>query len=312
MRRGEFTAAWQIDDWLRSTSAVTNRSDLPRHVQTVWDGTSPDGRRVLLRCYHGLGDTLQFIRYVPRLRERVSELIVWAQPSLMPLLQGVEGIDRLIALHDGDPDVAYDVSIEIMELPYLFRTTLDDLPATVPYLTVDRQELDRRLGPAVGLVWRAGDWAAHRSVPFAELEPLVHTPVTWYVLQGQPGIEERPDGFGTPAGTTDIVEAARVIRSLDLLITVDSMPAHLAGALGTPVWTLLPANADWRWMAARDDSPWYPTMRLFRQERQGEWGPVVGRVARALNARFRLRAAGAQTANASADCGAPSCAARRA
>ena len=312
MRRGAFTAAWEIDDRLRSTAAVANRSDLPRHLRMVWDGTPPDGRRVLLRCYHGLGDTLQFIRYVPRLRTRVSELIVWAQPPLLPLLEGVEAIDRLIALHDGEPDAAYDLSIEIMELPYLFRTTLDDLPATVPYLDVERQELDRSHGPAVGVVWRAGDWAAHRSVPFAELGPLVHAPVTWYVLQGQPGIEERPDGFGTPAGTTDIVEAARVIRSLDLLITVDSMPAHLAGALGTPVWTLLPADADWRWMVARDDSPWYPTMRLFRQERQGEWGPVVARVARELNARVRRRASGVQTASGSADRGAPSCDARRA
>ena len=285
MRRGRFEAAWALNDALRRGRA--NRTDIPRHLQTLWDGSPVDGRRVLVRCYHGLGDTIQFIRYAALLRPRVAQLLVWVQPVLIPLVRAVRGVDAALPLHDGDPGIICDATLEIMELPYLFRTTVASIPDDVPYLDVAPARLDRSNGPAVGLVWRAGDWAPHRSIPFASLAPLTRTPITWYVIQGGSGLDERPPGFGTLAGTDDIVEAARAIRGLDLLITIDSMPAHLAGALATPVWTLLSSEADWRWMEVRDDTPWYPTMRLFRQERSGEWGPVVERVAAALDAFVR-------------------------
>ena len=281
MQRGDFAAAWRIADVLQQHAGIDPRA--PRHQQAVWDGSPIDDQRVLVRCYHGLGDTIQFIRYAPYVRRRASELLVWAQPPLLPLLGTVPGIDVLLPLHDGEVDAAYDVDIEVMELPHLFRTEPHSVPAAAPYLHVAPLPLSRRSGPAVGLVWRAGEWAAHRSVPFDMLAPLVAAPATWYVLQGPPGLAERPDDFGICAGTHDLVEAARVIRSLDLLITIDSMPAHLGGALGTPVWTLLPADADWRWMRDRDDSPWYRSMRLFRQARAGEWPPVIARVATALH-----------------------------
>ena len=282
MRRGDFAGAWRIADVLQQHASIDRRT--PRHQQAVWDGTPLDDRRILVRCYHGLGDTIQFIRYAPYVRRRASELLVWAQPPLLPLLARVPGIDRLLPLHDGEVDASYDVDIEVMELPHAFRTEAHTIPAAAPYLHVEPLTLSRTSGPAVGLVWRAGDWAEHRSLPFGLLAPLVSAPVTWYVLQGRPGLSERPDGFGICAGTDDLVEAARAIRALDLLITIDSMPAHLGGALGTPVWTLLSADADWRWMQDRDDSPWYPSMRLFRQGRAGEWPPVVARVAAALHA----------------------------
>ncbi len=125
-------------------------------------------------------------------------------------------------------------------------------------------------------------------------KPWSRSPVDWYVLQGHPGLAERPAGFGTVAGERDLVELARVMRALDLVITVDSMAAHLAGALAVPVWTLLHAACDWRWMAGRDDSPWYPTMRLFRQERDGHWEEVVARVAEELRRAYgNARARGA-------------------
>jgi hypothetical protein len=140
-----------------------------------------------------------------------------------------------------------------------------------------------RARPAVGVVWRAGDWANHRSIPFADLAPLIEVPVDWYVLQGEPGLQECPPGFGQVCGTRDISEAAAVIEALDLLITIDSMPAHLAGALGAPVWTLLSADADWRWMRERTDSPWYPSMRLYRQQHgDAGWPAVIARVRAAL------------------------------
>jgi hypothetical protein len=287
MRNGDFTAAWELNDVLRATAVIPGGTDIPRHLQSIWCGSPVDDRRVLVRCYHGLGDTIQFVRYIPRLRARAAQVLLWAQPALIPLLSGLPGLDRLLPLHDGDPGVARDVDVEIMELPYLFRTTIASVPHRVPYLSVDPLPVARGHGPAVGLVWRAGDWANHRSIPFQLLGPLLAAPVTWYVLQGGAGLEERPAGFGTAAGTDDVLEAARVIASLDLLITIDSMPAHLAGALAAPVWTLLAADADWRWMIGRDDTPWYPTMRLFRQERAGEWGPVIERVAHELHGFIR-------------------------
>jgi hypothetical protein len=157
------------------------------------------------------------------------------------------------------------------------------VPAAVPYLHVESapRETDGRLH--VGLVWKAGDWDDRRSIPADLLAPLADVcGVALHVLQRGSGLAERPAGFGIDSGSDDPVQAARTMRALDLVVTVDSMPAHLAGALGVPVWTLLQADADWRWMEGRDDSPWYPTMRLFRQPRQGEWAPVIARVAAEL------------------------------
>jgi hypothetical protein len=233
---------------------------------------------VLVRCYHGLGDTIQFARYLPLLRERAGDVILWTQPSLIPLLETVDDGIEILPLHDGAAPVEYDVDVEIMELSYVFRSTLATLPKEVPYIHVEPATLPPARGLRVGLVWKAGDWAEHRSIPFVMLEPLIRLPVTWYVLQGYPGLAERPDGFGIVVGERDVVELARAMRALDLVITVDSMAAHLAGALAVPVWTLLHAECDWRWMSDREDSPWYPTMRLFRQPREGDWGPVLARV----------------------------------
>jgi hypothetical protein len=282
MRCGDFRAAWDVSDQLLRERPRTECSRLPRHFQQVWDGTPLTRRRVLIRCYHGLGDTIQFIRYAPLVRSVASEVAVWAQPSLLPLLRTVRGIDRLLPLHDGAVDADYDVDVESMELAHVFRTTPATIPREIPYLEVPPEQL-HAARPAVGLVWRSGDWDERRSIPFQLLEPLVNLPVTWYVLQGRPGISERPPGFGIVAGTTGVVEAARTISSLDLLISVDTMAAHLGGALGVPVWTLLPAVADWRWIDEREDSPWYPTMRLFRQRRAGDWRPVAERVADELS-----------------------------
>jgi hypothetical protein len=289
MRRGEFARAWEISDRVLAARRATPCWHLPRHEQYVWGGTPFDGRDVLVRCYHGLGDTIQFARYLPLLRARARRVTLWIQPPLIPLVGTIDPTIELVPLHDGEPGVSYEVDLEIMELPHAFRTTLETLPHAVPYLHVERARLPARDGLRVGLVWRAGDWAEHRSIPFERLGPLVALPVTWYVLQGWPGLAERPAGFGIVAGEHDVHELARVIRALDLVITVDSLAAHLAGALGVPVWTLLHASCDWRWMIDRDDSPWYPTMRLFRQRREGDWDDAVARVARALDRRITQR-----------------------
>lgn len=279
-RRGHLEGAWRVSDRLRDRSAGPRDWTVARHLQQVWDGTPLDDQRVLIRCYHGLGDTIQFVRYAEVLHRIAREVMVWAQPELLPVLQSADGIDRLLPLHDGVPDAAYDVDIEIMELPYAFRTTVATIPSRVPYLTSQPMKL-LGPGPRVGVVWRAGEWDSHRSIDFRELEPLfTHAHVSWYALQ----LDRRPSEHHRRLHLLDtcaIASLASAIAALDLVISVDSMPAHLAGALGVPVWTLLPRNADWRWMDDGDGSPWYPTMRLFRQADEG-WGPVISSIGHAL------------------------------
>ena len=172
-----------------------------------------------------------------------------------------------------------------MELPYALRTNVGSIPREVPYLQVHPTSLVRsRRGLHVGLVWSSGIYDPRRSAPLADFRPIADIPeVTLYCLQQGPALSEA-DAVRLPmvmlsADTQKVEVAAAMMRALDLIITVDSMTAHLAGALAVPVWTLLQNDADWRWMRVRDDSPWYPTMRLFRQRRPGDWAEVVGQIA---------------------------------
>ena len=282
MRRGDFDAAWNISDALLHTNR--DQSHLPRWFQNVWDGSSVVDQRVLLRCYHGLGDTLQFIRYAPLLKAIAAEVIVCTQPSLIRLLQSVRGIDRLLPLHDREPDVEYDVDLELNELPHLFRTTLASIPAVVPYIFVEPLLLPRSERLRVGLIWQSGDWDNRRSIPFSEVKQLAFVPgIEWHILQRDAARAGWDGRFGSISGGDNPLDDARIMRALDLVISVDTMTAHLAGALGVPTWTLLPFEADWRWMLERDDTPWYPTMRLFRQREAGNWDQVIDKVAAQLS-----------------------------
>ena len=305
MRSGEWEAAWRVSDRVLASHAGQPSRHLPRHEQWIWDGTPLEGRRVLIRCYHGLGDTLQFIRYAPLVKQVAREVVVWAQEPLIPLLRTADGIDRLLPLHDGEVGIGYDVDVEVMELAHVFRSTPRTLPARVPYLHADPAPLAKNATLAVGIVWKAGNWDERRNIAFPLLAPLADVPgVELHILQRGSGLAERQEGFGIASGADDPMEAARVMRALDLVISIDSMPAHLAGALGVPVWTLLHADPDWRWMHGRDDSPWYPTMRLFRQPRAGEWEPVIARAVEELSAKVRdcesARETGGQAAGLSA------------
>jgi hypothetical protein len=284
MRRGDFTAAWEVSDAIlrRRISDAVTCDDWPRHLQFIWKGQSLADQRVLVRCYHGLGDTLQFVRLLAPLREEVREVILWAQPCLLGLLESVTGSDRLLPLSDGAPGVSYDVDIELMELPHILRLTADRIPARVPYIYVRQSEQRRADSDSlhVGLVWRSGDWIAQRSIPDALLAELARVPgVHWHSLQ----YPTMPLPFEMEnLACADIVEFARRMSALDLVISVDTMAAHLAGALGMQVWTLLRKDCDWRWMEGRSDTPWYPTMQLFRQRRVGDWRDVVEEVIAAL------------------------------
>ena len=282
MRRGDFETAWKISD----ASLLTRRDDQwrrPRWQQSVWNGSTVAGKRVLVRCYHGLGDTIQFIRYAALLKAVATEVIVWVQPTLIPLLRSVRGIDRLLPLHDGTPEVEYDVDVELSELAHVFRTTSENIPAEVPYIFVEPAVLAAKEGLRVGLIWESGEWDTRRSIPFSEVRRLACVPgIEWHILQREP-VRAGWDGtLGKISGGDNPLDDARVMRALDLVITVDTMTAHLAGAIGQRTWTLLPLESDWRWMERREDSPWYPTMRLFRQRAEGGWGRVIDEVSHGL------------------------------
>lgn len=289
MRRGDFEHAWQVSDRIlraRIAAGVTCWH-WPRHLQYVWGGEPLAGKRVLVRCYHGLGDTLQFIRFVAPLRALATHVTIWVQPALLPLVATAPGVDAVLPLHDGTPEVAHDVDIEIMELPHALRITAATLPNAVPYLFPPKAAaaIPETGARRVGIVWKAGGWDPARSVPAALLGQLTAIADTrFYSLQLGAETRELACLGLTDISTDDVIEAAARIRQLDCVITVDTMTAHLAGALAAPTWVLLQQDCDWRWMSGRGDSPWYPTARLFRQRRQGDWLAVIADVAAALRA----------------------------
>jgi hypothetical protein len=286
MRRGDFVTAWRVSDaCLQSRLARKEPSHVgPRHLQSIWDGSSPAGKRVLVRCYHGLGDTIQFIRFVAPLRRLASEVIVWVQPALLPLIQAAEGVDRAIALHDGTPDACYDLDIEVMELAHVLRVDASSIRVPVPYLkhtkSFGRKPSDHL---AIGVVWQAGDWAPHRGIDPTMLCPIARmSGVRLYSLQGGAAAKDARRIPAQPMNTEDVQRTAALLDNVHLLITVDTFIAHLAGALGVPVWTLLRSDCDWRWMQHGRDTVWYPTMRLFRQPYPGDWQSVIDEVMDAL------------------------------
>lgn len=293
MLRGDFDAAWKVSDSVlqRRLRDGECAHRLQRHRQWLWDGRDLAGTRVLVHCYHGLGDTLQFVRLLPLLRARCATITLWLQPALIELLRAIEGVDRIEPLHDGAPDIARDADVELMELPHILRLTPPRIPARVPYLGQEfpRAPRDRGRPLRIGLCWRSGEWNRARSIPESALVPLARVRgVQWLSLQFPP---HQPPFAMRDLACRNLHELARRMCTLDLVISVDTLTAHLAGALGLPTWTLLPDDCDWRWMRERGDSPWYPTMRLFRQTRTGEWADAIDQVV------LRLRRSCSREAN---------------
>jgi hypothetical protein len=286
MRAGDFATAWRINDAVLARRVARGERCMhaPRHCQFIWRGTPLAGRRVLVRCYHGLGDTLQFVRFAAPLARVARHNVFWVQPALLGLVSGVAGVQEVLPLHDGDPGIHYDVDVEIMELPHALRVSGDSLGTCVPYLPGAPAGPRRRAAGEplrVGLAWMAGDWNPRRSLGVNELNGFAPIPgVELYSLQ-YPPVECPFEGLAC----ADIGELARRIATLDLVVSVDTMVAHLAGGLGLATWTLLAHDCDWRWMAQRDDTPWYPGMRLYRQRVPGDWSEVIARVRSDLAAR---------------------------
>lgn len=290
MRRGDFEAAWRATDALEAP----RRAGRPREAHhLVWDGTPVDGRVVRVRCLHGLGDTLQFMRFVPLLQRRARRLHFLVQPALLDLLQGLPGLGEVSTAWTDDPPAA-ELEVEVMELAYLFRCEARDLPPPYAgFILRARGALPDLRDPAaqhhVALLWAASSWDSTRSLRLEQLAPLFGRPGTrFYSLQQEaaardPGIERHGIKALSPL-TASPLHAAAAMLQMDLVIAVDGMPAHLSGTLGRPTWLLLKHEADWRWMEGRHDSPWYPSIRLFRQPRPGDWDGAIAQVADALDA----------------------------
>jgi tetratricopeptide (TPR) repeat protein len=269
-----------------------------RFAAAEWRGEALDGATILIHAEQGFGDAIQFARYVPLVAARGGRVILEAPVELHRLFAGMPGVEQVIAFGDALPDFAWQCPL--LSLPLAFATILATVPSATPYLAADAVATDewrrRVAGPAlkVGLVWAGRPEHKrdrHRSLPLAALAPLADIAnVAFYALQKGAAITE---AASAPSGMRleilspllgDFADTAAAIAALDVVVTVDTSVAHLAGALGKPVWILLPYAPDWRWLQSRSDSPWYPTARLFRQDSSRCWEPVVAEVAAALGA----------------------------
>ncbi len=283
---GRFEAAW------RESDAIRRRGSPDPH--RFWMGEELRGKSVIVRCLHGFGDAIQFLRYVPQLNATANQVVVEVPPRLLPLAPMLGGVGEVVTWGAGVPARApvWDVQVEVMELPYMFRTTVEDLPIVTNYLCLQDEDVRRaaelmgiQRKPSVGLVWAAGGWNPERSMPIELLEKIVSSGCAeFWSLQGGKESEAaaawiRSGRMRDSAVCGDGLRGlAAVIANLDLVISVDTLAVHMAGAMGKPVWVLLQHAADWRWMTDRDDSPWYPTAKLFRQENAGDWKSVLDRV----------------------------------
>ncbi len=293
---GNFEAGWPEYEWRFRIKRLNLRS----YPQPRWDGSSLMGKTILLQAEQGFGDTLQFIRYAPLVKERGGIVLLECPPELVRILRTCAGIDHVFPSGNAMPP--FDVRIPLLSLPAILNTTLDSIPATAPYLTADahlveqwRQEFSgepQATALKIGIFWQGSPRFAQvecriadqkRSIALAKFEPLARLPgIQLFSLQKGYGSEQLAEwqdrwhiiDLGSKLG--DFMDTAAAMMNLDLIITADTAPAHLAGALGVPVWNLLYTAACWRWLRERADSPWYPTMRLFRQKRLGDWDEVIG------------------------------------
>jgi tetratricopeptide (TPR) repeat protein len=267
---------------------------VPRYARgaTLWDGRALDEEALMLHCEQGFGDNLQFIRFLPRLRDRVKKIYLACHPELVRLFSGFEGLAGIVT--DRQPVPKCEFHCPLLSLARIFQVTMETLPRSVPYLPVPRTPSGEKLSrKRIGLAWRASRASpngAYRSVPLADLQPLAGLPVDWISLQKDPDAQERKilaDDFrAQEQGSTfhDFQDTADCVQALDLVLTVDTSVAHLAGALGRPTFLLLPKWTDWRWLLDRADSPWYPTMTLFRQENDGDWSHPLAALEEKLRA----------------------------
>lgn len=285
MRRGDFEQAWRQTDRLE----IPRRREgiLPRKEWNLsWDGTPIKGQDVLIRSLHGLGDAVQFARYLPEVRRIAASVMTLVQPALLRLFQTTPELGEVRNGWNCPEPPFHNVEIEIMELAYVFRSGAATIPRAVPYFncaeiqSLSQVRIARSAKPflRVGLIWSSSAWDRSRSIPLALFADLAEVKgVELFSLQ-QDFAEHVPlpeRVHPLHEQTTDILDAASAMIQLDLIISVDTFAAHLAGALGRPVWLLLKDEADWRWQREGTLSPWYPTMRIYRQPKPGDWTSVA-------------------------------------
>ena len=285
LMRGEYEQGWKDYAWR------WKRADMPRAPESagrLWSGAEDlRGKTILLQGEQGLGDTIHFARYAPLVAARGAQVLLQVPGVLAPFMRDLGEVAI-----QGTPAPHTDFHCPLLSLPAAFGTTLRDIPAAIPYLRADpggwRAKLGGEESKLIGLCWRGnpgytGD--KQRSMPLALLDPLLAVPGVRFVsLQKELHAHERRPGLLHPGG--DFASTASLVAALDLVISVDTVWAHWAGALGKPLWLLLSRIPHWCWLWEREDSPWYPTARLFRQQKAGDWTPVVERLGRELR---RLR-----------------------
>ena len=293
--RGNWEQGWPDYEYRQKTDRIAaSRYDCP-----LWNGEPLAGQTIVLRCEQGLGDTIQFARYARLLKQRGATVVLECQKALVPLMQSCPGIDHLVTAADERP--AVDVQVPLLSLPRIFKTDVDNVPADIPYLHAApalvehwRQRIRGLAGLKVGIQWQGSRGFRsdrYRSFPlrcFASLAELGD--VQLVSLQKGDGTEQIAAAGFTVLDLADeldvasgpFMDTAALMKNLDLVITCDTAIGHLAGALGVAVWVALPLAPDWRWLLGRDDTPWYPTMRLFRQTRLDDWSDVFQRIRAAL------------------------------
>jgi hypothetical protein len=295
LQAGRWTEGWAEYEYRwRRGSMPQRHTDRPR-----WDGADLAGKTIVLWCEQGLGDAIQFARYAPAVKDRGGRIVLECPPQLAALLVTCPGVDAVVA--EGQPLPVFDMQAPLLSLPALFGTTPENLPAAVPYLAAEpdrvetwRQRLEGVAAFRVGVCWQGNRFLRgdrHRSFPLASLAPLAAVPgVRLVSLQKGPGADQLKaarlavvdlgDELDPPPG--GFRDTAALLKSLHLVVSCDSAVAHLAGAMGVPVWLALSTMPDWRWLLGRADTPWYSSVRLFRQERLGDWAGVFAQMAAEL------------------------------
>jgi tetratricopeptide (TPR) repeat protein len=299
LMKGEFTDGWKEFEWRwQCRDFPSRRRDFS---QPMWRGEPLQGKTILVHAEQGMGDTIQFTRYFPAVRDRGAKIVLECQGPLVGLISGVKDIEQVVKA--GDPLPAFDVHCPMMSLPLAMGTRLEMIPGSVPYLAADealKKKWAQKLGPRdgslrVGLNWSGNAGFARdrtRSLSLGQLAPLAMPGVTFFSLQKGAAAEQIANApsamriFDIGSQIDDFADSAAVISQIDLVISTDTSIPHLAGALGAEIWLMLQFAADWRWMTGRDNSPWYPTMRLFRQTSRGDWAGVIEKVSREFAGRI--------------------------
>jgi tetratricopeptide (TPR) repeat protein len=301
LQAGDYAAGWLAYEWRWENAARLFMGERRVFRQPLWlGGENLQGKRILIYCEQGLGDTLQYCRYVKLVADMGAEVIFEVQAPLVSLLARLPGVSRVLAA--GSPLPEFDYQCPLLSMPLSFKTTLQNVPAATPYVYADAEKiafwqalLGVRSRPRIGLVC-TGSTAygndQNRSIPLAEWAARLPRDFEYVCLQkeyrdaDQATLAANPWIANFAAEQKDFSDAAALVEAMDLVISVDTAAAHLAGALGKPTWRLLPVSSDWRWMLHREDSPWYPTMRLYRQQKAGDWSNVFERVIADLRREF--------------------------